>query len=152
MQSVCHVGAQHANYEGGKRRIRTPRIYPHQVGIQVIGHQGATGNEHQPPQLHELRMQGNRKRNRRRQHENRERERRRKLKPALLNIQNRTAKQANRIHRRGNADHQTQKAHARRNESSRRGHRETVNRILNSAYQTRGRQEHDQPGGNHQRR
>ena len=152
MQPVRHIGAQHANYEGGKRRIRTPRIYPHQVGIQVVSHQGTTGNEHQPPQLHKLRMQGNRKRNRRRQHEHRERERRRKLKPTLLNIQNRTAKQANRIHRRGNADHQAQKAHARRNESSRRRHRETVNRILNRAHQTRGRQEHDQPGGNHQRR
>ena len=150
MQSVRKIRTQRANHNRRTRRRTATRARTGQNVIAVISRQTTGGDEHQPPNLHQLRLQGNREGRRRNQEEKRRNERGRRLEAQLLNIQGRAIENINSAHSRRDADHQAQETHARRHEAARGRHRETVNRVLHGTHQAGGWQKHNHARCNHQ--
>ena len=152
MQTVRKIRAQRTNHNRRTRRRTATRTRASKQLITVIRRQTAARNDHQPPDLHQLRLQGNRKGRNRHQEEERRHQRGRRLKTQLLNIQGRAVENIDRAHRGRNANHQAQEAHARRHETTRSRHREAINRVLHGTHQTRSRQEHNHARSHHQGR
>ena len=107
MQTVRKICAQRTNHNRRTRRRTATSTRASKQLITVIRRQTAARNDHQPPDLHQLRLQGHRKGRNRNNEEERRHQRGRRLKTQLLNIQGRAVENIDRTHRGRNANHQT---------------------------------------------